>query len=279
MAGNDLRIRILVDNKAGAGLVEEHGFSAWIEVGGHRILFDTGQGKALVPNAARLGCDLSLVDTLILSHGHYDHGGAVSQVLRVAPASRVYCHAGAFLPRYSIGPGEAPRTISMPLSAREAILGLPAERVHWVVGAGQIVPGLGISGPVPRHSGEDTGGPFFLDQQGCYPDPIQDDQAIWMHTKDGLLIVTGCCHSGLLNTVQHIRRVSGVKRVFGIIGGLHLANASPERLEATCAALRRWDPAFVIACHCTGPDAVAFLGAQLGGKVIPGYAGLDCPTG
>jgi 7,8-dihydropterin-6-yl-methyl-4-(beta-D-ribofuranosyl)aminobenzene 5'-phosphate synthase len=276
VACNDIRIKILVDNNAGAGLVEEHGFSVWLEVSGHRILFDTGQGKALAPNAIQLECDLSLVDTLVLSHGHYDHGGAVSQVLRMAPASRLFCHAGSFLPRYSIRPGEAPRTISLPLPDTEASLGLPGNRAQWVNEPRQIIPDVGISGPIPRvHTWEDTGGPFFLDQEGHHPDPIKDDMAIWMKTDRGLLIITGCCHSGLVNTVKHIRSVTGVGAVFGIIGGLHLLNASRQRLEATCAALREWNPAFVIPCHCTGEGAIAFLSAELGTLVTPGYAGLD----
>lgn len=269
-------IKILVDNKSSGGLLEEHGFSVWVEVSGQTILFDTGQGKALAPNAAMLGCDLEQVDMLVLSHGHYDHGGAVSQVLRIAPATRVFCHAGCFLPRYSIRPGEAPRTISMPQSEIEAILGLPDNRVQWVIAPLQIIPDIGISGAIPRvHPQEDTGGPFFLDPDGRHPDLIKDDMAMWILTDRGLIIITGCCHSGLINTVEHIRSVSGVERVFGVIGGLHLVNASRERLEATCSALRKWNPDFVIPCHCTGEEATAFLCDRLGSIVTSGYAGLE----
>lgn len=269
-------IKILIDNKSSGGLLEEHGFSVWVEVSGQTILFDTGQGKALAPNAAMLGCDLEQVDMLVLSHGHYDHGGAVSQVLRIAPATRVFCHAECFLPRYSIRPGEAPRTISMPQSEIEAILGLPDNRVQWVIAPLQIIPDIGISGAIPRvHPQEDTGGPFFLDPDGRHPDLIKDDMAMWILTDRGLIIITGCCHSGLINTVEHIRSVSGVERVFGVIGGLHLVNASRERLEATCSALRKWNPDFVIPCHCTGEEATAFLCDRLGSIVTSGYAGLE----
>lgn len=276
MASSDMRIMILVDNNSKGGLIEEHGFSAWIEMSGQTILFDTGQGKALSPNAAMLGCDLEQVDMLVLSHGHYDHGGAVSQVLRIAPATRVFCHAGSFLPRYSIRPGEAPRTISMPQSEIEAILNLPANRIQWITKPLNIIPDVGISGEIPRvHPQEDTGGPFFLDPNGRHPDLIKDDMAMWVNSDRGLIIITGCCHSGLINTVEHIRSVSGVDRVFGVIGGLHLVNASRERLETTCSALRKWNPEFVIPCHCTGEDATAFLYDKLGTIVTPGYAGLE----
>jgi 7,8-dihydropterin-6-yl-methyl-4-(beta-D-ribofuranosyl)aminobenzene 5'-phosphate synthase len=276
MACSDIRIRILVDNNVSAGLVEEHGFSALIEVSGHSILFDTGQGKALVPNTAQLSCDLRPVDTLVLSHGHYDHSGAVSQVLQVAPITRVFCHAGSLITRYSIRPGETPRTISMPIPEMKAILDLPAYQVQWLTARRLIFPDVGITGPIPRtHPWEDTGGPFYLDAEGRHPDLIVDDMAMWVNTSRGLIIILGCCHSGLVNTVEHIRSASGVERVFGVIGGLHLVNASRERLAATCSALRTWNPDFVVPCHCTGDEAMAFLRDELGSKVTQGYAGLE----
>lgn len=276
MTCNNVRIRILVDNKGCAGLAAEHGFAAWIEMSGHKILFDTGQGKALLANAALLGCDLSLVDTLVLSHGHYDHSGAVAELMQIAPAARVVCHAGAFAPRFSVRPGEAPRIISMAQSAKDAILSLPPNQIHWVSGPHQIIPDVGISGSIPReHPLEDTGGPFFFDPEGQRSDPLEDDMALWITTDRGLIILTGCCHAGLINTVDHIRAVTGVERLFGVIGGLHLVNAANDRLKATSTALRIWQPEFIIPCHCTGEGATAFLCGELGGTVVPGSAGFE----
>lgn len=273
--GTDIRITIVVDNHGCGGLLEEHGFAAWLEVPGHRILFDTGQGKALAPNAAALGCDLRLIDTLVLSHGHYDHSGAVSPVLQSASACRVCCHPGAFVPRYSVRPGEAPRTISVASTDQEAILALPSHRVQWANGPQQVFPGIHLSGPIPRvHPLEDTGGPFFLDSDGNRADTLEDDLALWITTDRGLIIMAGCCHAGLINTVAHVRAVSGIDRIFGIIGGLHLLNASSARLEATCAAIQQWLPEFVVPCHCTGEVATAMLRNELGTAVSPGYAGF-----
>lgn len=275
MTGTDLQIKILVDNKAAGDLVEEHGFAVWIETAGRALLFDTGQGVALAANAARLGCDLATIDTLVLSHGHYDHAGTVAPVLRGAATARVYAHAGALVPRYSVRPGEAPRAIAVAEADSEAILRLPPERVHWVDGPCALAPGVFVSGPIPRrHPLEDTGGPFFLDPKGQTADPLDDDLALWIETARGLLILTGCCHAGLINTVAHIRAVSGIDRVCGIVGGLHLVNACGARLVETCAALREWAPAFVVPCHCTGDGAVAALVAALGERVVPGHAGL-----
>ncbi|TLM68129.1 MAG: MBL fold metallo-hydrolase [Deltaproteobacteria bacterium] len=275
MADEHLRLVILVDNKGCGGLVEEHGFAAWVESGGRTLLFDTGQGAALVANAAALGCDLAAIDALVLSHGHYDHAGTVAHVLRRAAHARVYAHAGALVTRYSVRPGEPPRTIGMAGDDREAILALPPARLHWVDGPCVPAPGMTLSGPIPRqHPLEDSGGPFFLDPDGEAADPLDDDLALWIETPRGLLLLVGCCHAGLINTVAHARAVSGIDRIFGIIGGLHLVNASSERLAATCAALRGWEPAFVVPCHCSGDGAVAALAAALGERVVSGYTGL-----
>lgn len=275
MTCTDVRITIVVDKHGCGDLLEEHGFAAWLETPDHRILFDTGQGQALALNAATLGCDLGQINTLVLSHGHYDHSGALSRVLGKAPACRVFCHAGALVPRYSVRPGETPRKISVAAADRETIRALPAGQVHWVAGPQSVARGIHLSGPIPRvHPLEDTGGPFFLDADGRRPDPLDDDLALWIATDRGLIILTGCCHAGLINTVDHIRSVSGINRVFGIIGGLHLLNAFPARLEVTCAALQQWQPEFVIPCHCTGEEATAALRKALGTSVSRGYAGF-----
>jgi 7,8-dihydropterin-6-yl-methyl-4-(beta-D-ribofuranosyl)aminobenzene 5'-phosphate synthase len=276
IACEDLSITIIVDDVGCCGLVGEKGFAAWIELPDRKILFDTGQGKSLLPNAAGLGCDLSQLDALVLSHGHFDHSGAIAVVLASAPACRLFCHAGVCVPRYSVRPGETPRPIAVAAADREAILALPPERIEWVDGPRQIANGVWLSGPIPRlHPLEDTGGPFFLDPAGRIADPLDDDLALGITTERGLFIVTGCCHAGLINTVDQLRSVTGVDTVFGILGGLHLLDASAARLDATCAALRQWQPAFIIPCHCTGEAAVATLRERLGASVTPGYAGLD----
>ncbi len=101
MNNANIKLRILVDNETRDGLIAEHGFSLLIEVDGEKILFDTGQTNALFLNAEQLGVTLEELDTLVLSHGHYDHTGGLPRLLRISHNVRVYCHAAAFLPRYS----------------------------------------------------------------------------------------------------------------------------------------------------------------------------------
>jgi 7,8-dihydropterin-6-yl-methyl-4-(beta-D-ribofuranosyl)aminobenzene 5'-phosphate synthase len=276
MTDNEIVIKILVDNKADGNLLKEHGLSIWIEAFNKKILFDTGQGKALIHNSSALGCDISLADALILSHGHYDHTGGVIDVLKHNPSIRMYCHPMVISERFSVKDGAEPRNISMPSDVSSAIRGLPKEQVCWAIRPERIDSNIGLSGPVPQvHPLEDTGGPFFLDPGAKRPDPFEDDMALWMQSDRGLIIITGCCHSGLINTVNHVCRVSNNQKVYAVIGGFHLKGASTERLEATAEAMLEWDIKTIIPCHCTGDGPVAFLKQRFGKKIIEGYAGLE----
>ncbi|MDD5451902.1 MAG: MBL fold metallo-hydrolase [Desulfovibrionales bacterium] len=213
MNAHRFRITILVDNQAAPGLMSEHGLSLWIEAEDKRILFDTGQGSALAANASVLGVDLSEIDILVLSHGHYDHTGGIPQLLKVNKKVEAYCHPGVVQPRYAIRDG-TPKPIQMPRESIVSINKLPAQRLHWVSQPLLLSERIGITGPIPRQTSyEDTGGPFFLDPEGRRVDPIDDDLALWVQTEDGLVICVGCCHAGLVNTLNHVRRLNKGSRV------------------------------------------------------------------
>ncbi|VGO16816.1 Ribonuclease [Pontiella desulfatans] len=273
-------LKIIVDNHAAKGLAAEHGLSMLIESGGRRILFDAGQGDALENNSRQLGLDLKHIDALVLSHGHYDHTGAVDFVMQENPEVQVYAHPAIFSERYSIYPGKDAKDISMPSEERLIVGNLPDSQLNWVKAPTQIAPGVWLTGPIPRlHPLEDTGGPFFEDPEGQIPDPIADDMAMWIETKAGLVVVCGCCHSGIINTLGHILAASGSSRIRGIIGGLHLRNSSDERLHATVDVLRAYAPEFMVPCHCTGTLATDFFKQNLKTEIHPGYAGFELKTG
>lgn len=267
-------LTVLVDNQAGPGCMPEHGFALWIETKDRRILLDTGQGEALAGNALALGMDLGRLNTLVLSHGHYDHTGAVPLVLATALEVNVHAHAGVTEPRYSVRAGEA-RDIRMPAASVRALYRLPLFRMHWASGPVSLGEGLGLTGAIPRRTDfEDTGGPFFLDPEGQRPDLLEDDQALWIATEAGLVVCLGCCHSGLINTLTYVREITGENRIHAVIGGLHLNAASPERLEKTVNALRESRPDMLVPCHCTGEAAATYLRENLDCPVQTGYSGF-----
>lgn len=271
----EVKVTILVDNLAREGLAAEHGFAVLIEAGGRKILFDTGQtGAVLGGNADALGGNLSGVEAVVLSHGHYDHTGGVPLALERAPRAAVWCHPGVFVPRWSLRDGTA-REIGMPPATLETLTTLPAEALRRVTVPVQAVPGVWITGPVPRLDPfEDTGGPFFLDPEGATPDPIPDDLSLWMETPEGVVVLTGCCHAGLMNTLMLVRNRTGGRPLRALIGGFHLVNAGEQRMARTLEALRTLNPATIVPCHCTGEAAVKGFQEAFGEKVTPGAAGI-----
>jgi len=268
------RITILIDNHAAEGLAAEHGFSVWLESEGQCILFDTGQSEAFAANAELLGIDLTRTDSVVLSHGHYDHSGGLPLALRQARKAVVYCHPEAVSPRFSLHNG-TPRPIRMPAASLMALDRMPIEQLHWLQKQQHLGERIGLTGPIPRETDfEDTGGPFFFDRLGQRPDPIDDDLALWVRTGQGLVVIVGCAHAGLVNTLRHISRCNDGMRIRAIIGGFHLLNAGRERLDQTIAALREYSPDLIVPCHCTGENAVAALQDALGDRVLPGSVGM-----
>ena len=276
MSLSQLKITLLVDNNAPDELEKEHGFSAWIEADDRRILFDTGQSGALQANAERLGIDLGTADSLVLSHGHYDHTGTLPEFLAVNNQARIYMVDTVKIDRWSNKPGTDPRSIGIPEKSRQALLALPPGRIHELDTPLYLMPGVGVTGPVPRNSAlEDTGGPFYLDNASNDHDFIEDDQSMWFETDDGIIILLGCCHAGLVNTVDYIRRVSGKEKIRGIIGGMHLVNADDKRLNYTFDAMKEWKPEFLVPCHCTGEEQTVAMVGTIGDKIVkPGQAGM-----
>jgi len=266
-------LKILVDNRAEEGLEKEHGLSMWIEVDGRRILFDTGTGKLLENNARKLGVNVYSADLLVLSHGHYDHTGGVSGFLQHTSRSHVYCHPSVVLPRYAIRNGSAV-PIHMPHDSIAAVDKLSDSRLHWVQEPVRLGEHVGLTGHIPRKTSfEDTGGPFYLDPAGDRPDPIDDDMALWIRTQKGLVVVTGCCHAGLINTLDYIFHLNNGMKICTLIGGFHLMGASPLRLDLTMQALAAFEIDLLVPCHCTGQAAVELLKQTFDLRVSTGAAG------
>jgi 7,8-dihydropterin-6-yl-methyl-4-(beta-D-ribofuranosyl)aminobenzene 5'-phosphate synthase len=198
-------LTVICDNHAKNELLSEHGLSFYILADGLTILFDTGSGETLLPNAMKLGIDLAKCSHLVLSHGHYDHSGGVAQVLAKNTYCSVIAHPFILSDRYSRHADRPVKRIGMPVNERAVLQQLDPVRLHCSPVASCISDYIGITGFIPRtHVFEDTGGPFYLDETGQFADLIPDDQALWINTPQGLVIILGCCHSGVSNTVERI---------------------------------------------------------------------------
>lgn len=264
MSTTGLKITVLSENTVGVplGLAGEWGLALLVETPEAKILFDTGEQGFAVANAAVLGVDLSTVDALVLSHGHYDHTGGLKSFLRLRGRIPVHAHPDVFALHY----------VSL---AQERYIGIPFRRVEleslgadfvFVSEPKEIAPGLWVSGQVPRRTSFEKGDArlFCLENGTRKADPFNDDMSLYAVTPKGLMIILGCAHAGMVNIVEHAREVTGVEKVYGILGGTHLGPVEESQRQATVDYLQRLGLQFLAANHCTGLPVIATL-AQLFG--------------
>lgn len=254
-----MKITIVVDNTAlfDRMFVAEHGFSAYIEAEGKRILFDTGYSDAVVKNAQMMQIDLLDLDYIVLSHGHFDHTGGLWHIIhRFMEAAientsyrlpRLIAHPCCFLPR----PKSPLTDIGSILTADEVQRVMPLE---LSAGPVSLTPNLFFLGEIERKFPFERflPGPrrIVMPDGSVQEDRILDDTSLAFRSRDGLVIITGCAHAGICNTVEYARKVCGESRVYDIIGGLHLRSAGPQ-LDGTLEYLKDLQPSSLHACHCT----------------------------
>lgn len=249
----EIFINTLVENTVNIpGLKGEHGVSFLIRLHGRKALFDTGQTDLLLENAERMGLGLSDVSAIVISHGHFDHTGGLTAAMAAAPNARVWLHRRALEPKFSRQADGRTRYNGMP-PAVVSSLRQAAERVEWVSERREVLPGLFSTGPIPRQTDfEETSGHFFREEECVTPDSLEDEQSLYFDTSKGLVVVLGCGHPGVINTLRYVQDLARGRPIHTVMGGFHLLSASEQRLDRTIEALRELEVRRVIPAHCTG---------------------------
>jgi 7,8-dihydropterin-6-yl-methyl-4-(beta-D-ribofuranosyl)aminobenzene 5'-phosphate synthase len=256
-----LKITVLVTMVAGDPHLGdgEWGYSALVEVDGHKILYDTGASSDMVLNNAKaLHIDLSAVEDVVLSHNHWDHVGGLMTLRRELAKtnpramSRVHVGARIFEPRLTDGGDDHN--------------GLRLIKAEYLATGGMFIvhdkptelyPGVWLTGPVPRPNMEKNWSPglSLVTAQGRVEDNVPEDSALVLDTKDGIVILTGCGHAGIINIAEYARTIVGDKPLSAVVGGLHLFDATDQALAWTGAKLKSYRLENLLAGHCTGIEA------------------------
>lgn len=271
-----MKITFVVDNYVPIStprpFLGEHGFSLLIETKTAKILLDTGQSSTVVKNLSLLGIHPDQLDAIVISHGHYDHAGGLAYILQQrSKPLRVYGHPDIFKAHYSRAGGKN-RFIGIPFT-KENLTSLGAQ---WTLSDKPLIidQNIMLSGQIPRNIDYEVGDSnlIALDQCGCVcSDDLNDDISLYYCGEEGLIVIGGCTHSGLVNTVEHGLKLAGKTKLQGWIGGTHLGPVLKTQQDSTLKQIEKYSPDFLAAGHCTGLAMMSELQNRLQNRFIPGF--------
>lgn len=270
-----VHVTTLSENTAGRGnLLAEWGLSILMETEKTSVLLDTGSSISAAHNADALGIDLSRIDKIVLSHGHYDHTGGLRQVLqKMRKEIEITAHPDIWQAKYARRKDEPDRYIGIPFQRNEleslgAVFNLTAKPVR-------IDEDIMSTGEIPMvTSFEQVDADLFVKEDtGWQQDKLLDDQALIVNMESGLVVILGCAHRGIVNTLYHARQLTGREMIYAVVGGSHLINTSEERLWQTIDALRELGVQRLGLCHCTDLPAASVLAQEFGESFFFNRAG------
>jgi 7,8-dihydropterin-6-yl-methyl-4-(beta-D-ribofuranosyl)aminobenzene 5'-phosphate synthase len=272
-----LHITTLSENTADRGyLLAEQGLSILVETDDVNILFDTGTSISASYNADVLGIDLSRIDKIVLSHGHYDHTGGLRQILgKIGKEIEIIAHPDIWAAKYSRRQGQKDRYNGMPFQRQE--LERLGANFNLTTKSVRITDNIMTTGEIPMVTDFEEIEPVFFVKRnsGWRPDKLLDDQALIVNAEPGLIVILGCAHRGPINTLYYAQRLTGVKPIYMVLGGSHLVHASEERIQLTIAALRELGIQRLGLCHCTSLPAIMLMAHDFGDKFFFNNAGTS----
>ena len=273
MVVKKVRLAVLVEdsaNPAKPDLLAKHGLSFFVKAktsdGEVSLMMDTGPSPdVLLSNVDMMSIDLRKTEVVMLSHAHYDHtGGLIEALKRMEKGVSVVAHPKIFDPKFKVKPSLKFIGASFKPSDIEAAGGIPL----LVASPVKIAEGIMATGEVERKATFEKAEGFWTVSNGRFVEDIMpDDQSLIINIEGkGLVIVAGCAHSGIINTIKHAQKITETNRVCAVLGGFHLAKADDKRIQATVNELMKLDLSFIGPCHCTGSKAVNKIAEALGDR-------------
>jgi len=270
----------------GKSIHAEHGLSYYIEtvINGKTsaCMFDYGLDPVgVMNNVALLGLDLGKADAFSLSHGHFDHYSSAINILkqnqsRISGGTPFYVGDEAFARRYGLKPGRTePDDLGQLKKEDIEALGLKVVEVRQPV---EIIPGAYLTGNIERVTTYEKVPPTLLINRGekTVPDDFRGEQSLVFNVKGkGLVVLSGCAHAGIVNTVKQAQKIAGTDKVHAILGGCHLANAKPEIIQNTVADIKAMKPDYIIPTHCTGFEAMVAFSKEMPNEFIMNTTGTQ----
>ena len=273
-----IRLSTLAENTASwTDLLGEWGLSILVETDDAVVLVDTGYSTVAAHNAGIMKAPLKRVNKILFSHGHMDHTGGLVSLLGLGCGAEkpveVLAHPDAWAPKFWRLKNGGHEYVGIPF-ARKLAESLGAS-FHLTPKPVWITDRIVTSGEIPM-----TNDFEHIDANACVQtddgyvdDELKDDQSLFIKSDKGLVIVAGCAHRGIVNTMAHAQKLTGCREIYAVIGGIHLFGASERRIRLTLEEIGRLDVQRIGVSHCTGPMAGAFLAHELGGRFFFNHAG------
>ncbi len=265
----------MCENTASFGFLAEWGLSLLVEVEGSVILMDTGMSTVATHNGRLLGVDFSKLSAIVLSHAHVDHTGGLEHVLGLTESMRVVAHPEIWTPKYHRKESGESKYIGVPfvrknmesMGASFELATKPVEVTYEIVTSGEV--------PMITSYEKRSSKNFHKPGARMEPDPFADDLSLAVKTENGLVLLLGCAHRGPINTIRRLQEVTGEERIYGVVGGTHLKEASDERIEETIRELKKMKVHKIACAHCTGFKAASMMAKAFGNTFINLNAGVQ----